>query len=653
MNIEYPKILYALFLLLVPVVIHLVRWKKYKKELFSNVAFLKDLELKSRRSRKLKELVVLLLRILAFASLIFAFSQPYFPSDVEKKDIKNIQQIIYIDNSLSMSALTKDANLWQAVLQDLVKNLNDEQHYTLLTNEQTFKDISGKQLKEKLYQIKFSVQPTKHASQIKKANFLFAKSENQQKDLIYISDFQNVYAEILDKNLFSPEINYHFYPKQTKALKNMSIDSLWLVSKNGDNYHLRIKLSANDKKLHSPVSIMQGEHLLWRSRVDFQDTLHKLMDIKLSGKGFEARAMLKDQGFRFDNELYFTLSQPEKIKVLVLGKQLPTFLKKIYTPDEFVLDWKPANQTDYGKMSDYDLIVLNELADMSQISFDAFNKYVRKFGNLCLIPNMKKPMEFKKALKQLKISTNISLDTTKVLMNQIHFEHPLLKNVYLKKTKNFAYPFVKQHFRFSNAKNWIYKLNDNTAFVSQYRRNGNIFVFAASLQSENTNFSLSPSLVVPVFYQISKANNKKSRVYFVIGAENKWKVAEKLNVDEVLKLRKGTREYIPFQINQFNSVSISTTDFPDENGIYEILKSNQKISTVAYNFNRKENVLNHIAIPQKDNIDQITTFGDYVARQEAMFQEKSVWKWFLWSALLFLLLEFLVIRFWKEKKTKI
>ena len=102
MQFKYPEILFFLFLLLIPLLIHLFQLQKFKKEAFTNVKFLKKIELESRKSSKLKKLLILLSRMLALAALIIAFSQPY----INKSDgLQQRKTIIYLDNSMSLQAM--------------------------------------------------------------------------------------------------------------------------------------------------------------------------------------------------------------------------------------------------------------------------------------------------------------------------------------------------------------------------------------------------------------------------------------------------------------------------------------------------------------------------------------------------------------------
>jgi hypothetical protein len=83
----YPSVLFFLLALAIPIIIHLFNFRRYKKIYFSNVAFLKNIQTESEKKSKLKHLLVLLSRLLAFAALIVAFSQPYIPTGKKKPNL--------------------------------------------------------------------------------------------------------------------------------------------------------------------------------------------------------------------------------------------------------------------------------------------------------------------------------------------------------------------------------------------------------------------------------------------------------------------------------------------------------------------------------------------------------------------------------------
>ena len=647
MSFEHPGILYALLLLLIPIIIHLVRWKKFKTQVFTNVDFLQDLEIKSRKSRRLKELLVLLSRLLALAALIIAFAKPYKGSQAQADQINKSQNIIYLDNSLSLDALKENTSLWQDFKQDLQQNLSGSATYTLLTNNATYRNVNRKNLDAVLQQIHLTGLSAYHLQNLKKIKYLVDNEQNTLTNILYCSDMQNVNDEVLSDSLFQDNRQYYFVVRQNPDLQNISIDSIWLTEKTKDAYVFNLKVSANHHQLKSPITIRQNKDILWRGYIDFKDSLQQILRVHIPAKSdIEAEIRLHDKGFQFDNRLFFTYHSSDKYKILVLGNSLPSYLKKIYTPDEFTLQQIPVNKLDVSQLSDYGLVVLTQI-DIADAYTDAIKKYVDQYGNLLILPTDDQAEDLQNILNNLNIHSRVQLDTAKVFLNRINYKHSLFKNVFIKQVRNFAYPFVKKHYRFSNTGQWLYRLSDQSPFAQVFKQNGQIFVINTPINPQNTDFEQATSLIVPLFYQIGKARSNRQSLYYVIGEKNQWQVPVHLKPDETLHLRNSQVDFVPFQVNQYKRIAVTTDEQPQQAGIYDITHNANKIGSVAYNYNRKEHILKFLQIPNTMHVHQINGVKSFETRRQEYFKTQSLWQWLLGLALVFLIIEMLLIRYWK------
>ena len=99
-----PDILWGLLALSIPIALHLLQLRRFKRVAFSNVAFLKDVQKETRSRHRLRNLLILLARLLAFALVIMAFADPMLAP--EKAAANGGQQAvsIYVDSSPSMMA---------------------------------------------------------------------------------------------------------------------------------------------------------------------------------------------------------------------------------------------------------------------------------------------------------------------------------------------------------------------------------------------------------------------------------------------------------------------------------------------------------------------------------------------------------------------
>ncbi|WP_310590407.1 BatA domain-containing protein [Dyadobacter sp. NIV53] len=79
MSFLFPSFLWGLLAISIPIAIHIFNFRRTKRVYFTNVAFLKAVETQTRSVRKIKHWLIMAARILAVASLAFAFAQPFCP----------------------------------------------------------------------------------------------------------------------------------------------------------------------------------------------------------------------------------------------------------------------------------------------------------------------------------------------------------------------------------------------------------------------------------------------------------------------------------------------------------------------------------------------------------------------------------------------
>ncbi|MBK8080164.1 MAG: BatA domain-containing protein [Saprospiraceae bacterium] len=137
MQFLYPYFLWALVALTIPVIIHLFYFKRFKKVYFSNVRYLKEIKEETSNRNKIKELLILLSRLLAFACLIFAFAQPFIPKGEKIKQGLPLVSI-FIDNSFSMTSEKEDIPLLDYAKEKALKivdSYGEEGKFQIITHD--------------------------------------------------------------------------------------------------------------------------------------------------------------------------------------------------------------------------------------------------------------------------------------------------------------------------------------------------------------------------------------------------------------------------------------------------------------------------------------------------------------------------------------
>jgi hypothetical protein len=107
-----PLLLMGLAAAVVPLVIHLLTRRRPKRTEFSSVEFLREVRLAEMRRFRLREWLLLLLRVLAVACLALALARPALQGDV-LPGRGTTTALLLIDRSLSMAALEGDGTLFE------------------------------------------------------------------------------------------------------------------------------------------------------------------------------------------------------------------------------------------------------------------------------------------------------------------------------------------------------------------------------------------------------------------------------------------------------------------------------------------------------------------------------------------------------------
>ena len=140
LQFQNPNILWGLISLVIPIIIHLFNFKRFKPIYFSNLKFLKDITADNKNRSKIKSWLLLLTRLLALACLVIAFAQPYIPSKHTTTTNNKQQNIahIYVDNSFSMNAETDKGiaiEIAKAKAIELVNSFSDDTQFKIINND--------------------------------------------------------------------------------------------------------------------------------------------------------------------------------------------------------------------------------------------------------------------------------------------------------------------------------------------------------------------------------------------------------------------------------------------------------------------------------------------------------------------------------------
>ncbi|WP_273567046.1 hypothetical protein [Maribacter halichondriae] len=438
-------------------------------------------------------------------------------------------------------------------------------------------------------------------------------------------------------------VRKHFVKLVTGELVNSSVDSVYVDNSEADIIELTALLTTNGTMESTPVSLYDGEKLIAKTAAIF-DT-DKKAEVKFTipaNQQIKGKVEITDVGLPYDNQLYVTIDQRDKIKVLAIDSGNNRYLKRIFTDTEFDFSQFDIQNLDYAKLGEQNLIILGELESIPNSLTTSLNSYADSGGNLTVIPAENITLESYNTLlanlfgSSITQKVNVERNITKIA-----FSHPLYQNVFEKNVTNFQYPRVSNYFRIKSSLPTALSFQDNDPFL--VGTNGK-YLFTASINGQNSNFKESP-LIVPTFYNMGINSLKLPALYQLIGGNATIDIPITLSKDGILKVTAEGFEFIPRQQIRANKVSLTFQDNEIPDGIYGITDDEKIIKNISFNYPRDESQLNYMDLNGMNPASvqsSVTSLFDSIQKDNSI---NALWKWFVILALLFLVVEIIIQKY--------
>ena len=248
--------------------------------------------------------------------------------------IKRKTFFIYLDNSLSTNTKGEKGNLLQIASQEIIENLSDNVTYSLLTNDNFYRNKTTSDLKKILLKVSNTSKNRSLKDVLLKVS-TENKAQNSLSKNIFISDFQNYTKNDFD-DVNTPISLVNLIPE---LKNNIAIDSVFLDDNGSSNFNLNILVSNQGKaQKNIPISLSNDNKLINKQTFSIEENqVKKIVFSIVKPPEFLGKISLNfSDTYSFDNSFYFTIDTSTKINVLAIGKP-SDFINRIYTKDEFNL----------------------------------------------------------------------------------------------------------------------------------------------------------------------------------------------------------------------------------------------------------------------------------------------------------------------------
>ena len=694
-----PAVLFGLLAASIPVLIHLFNLRKLKKIEFSTLAFLKELQKNRIRKIKLKQWLLLALRVLIILLLVLAFARPTLEGVAigGTTSAAKTTAVFILDDTFSMSVVdAKGSYLNQAKesIKELIKNLQEGDEAALIL-------VSGKN--------KENVKPTTNLTDfiknvdaiepsyssgylhdaIVKASEILAESNNFNKEIYVFSDFQKSkiskegslsdLSKLLDEKVKIYSFNY-----SGKEIYNIGIDNIKVETQIFEKdkpvvFNVTVTNYSSSKVNNLVVSLFINDERTAQQSVSLEPGASSVitMEALVKKAGYDnVFAEIEDDEIMQDNRRYTTIFIPDKIPLMIFydneadTKFVDLALASSGNNETFDITKKSLQQLLSVNLNQYDVVFIigSEITGPERLK-----QFVENGGGLFIFPGSKTiTQNFQKMLNAFSLPIvqgsfgEAGKNDNSVTFDKVEFNHPLFSNLFNEQTKKkIESPDIYHHLRIDPQGKGIniITLMNGSSFLSEYKfGSGKILVLNTSPVLSWSDLPVKgifpPLINKSVFYLASK--NKEEERYFAGDVVNLNLANKSVGGIKIEKPGKSEEFISPEDIPQSGFLSYSNTDLT---GVYKILSGNKIINEFSINHDPLESVTTSITNKDFENyLSSINFKGKYFSINkdenpvQVVLQARfgsELWKIFILAAIITALIEMLVARNAKKEMAEV
>lgn len=681
MTFVYPSFLWALFALLVPIIIHLFNFRRYKKVYFTNVKFLKELQEESKSRSRLRELIILLCRCLALACLILAFSQPVIRSGGNQIAAGSSAVGIYIDNSFSAQNTVKQGPIMDVErmrAKQIVNSFSGTDRFQILTND--FEGRHQRLLTKEdalaaIDEIKVSPSPRLLSEVIQRQTTFLSSAAAPVKRMYLLSDAQK---STFNLPACKPDSTVHtsILALSPSRPNNAFVDTCWFESplqQKGFIQKLHVKIvndgSGKIEAGSAKLNLNGAQTALASFSLEAGATAEVVFTFECKQEGFNYGSVkIEDYPVTFDDELYFAFNASVSLKICLLnGREAGerNALTTLFKNDSlFNQEIFSEQGIDYAAFKRCDVLVLNQPSQISSGLLAELLKYTQQGGALLVVPPANGEVAgINEALGVLGLPGLGEPDTVKVRTDNFNERSGFFTGVFEKKQDRVNLPLVTMHYKIlrSNKQDFeqIVGLQNGDCFLGMGRVNQTLVFLSTSPFSDAGGNFTRHALFVPTLYRLCFSALRSTPMFYHSGANDAIELRSAVQGEEpphIIKKDKAT-DMIPETRNAGGSFNIFTRGQIKDPGFYEITLQARPLLPLAFNYQRRESRLQSYSaaeistiIAEKGfrNLNVIEDTGADIEKDSLLGQDgKKIWKLCLLLTLGFIALEALLLRLLK------
>jgi len=681
MKFVHPEILWALGALAIPIIVHLFNFRKFKKVLFSNVEFLKEIKQETQSKSKIKHWLILLARLLAITCIVFAFAQPFIPSPGASMKPGGTAVSIYIDNSFSMESEGAEGRLLELAKNKAIEIVNAYQptdKFQLLTSDFEGRHqrlVSKEEMTDLIQEVDISPVSRKLSEVVSRQKDLLKNSGLENKRSFVLTDLQASVTD-LDQLQNDSTIQVNLVPDIAEDVSNVFIDSVWFDSpvrqlNQPEVLNAHIVNTGDEPRENVPVQlIVNGQQKSVASvNMDADGSADLKITYTNTEPGYKNCILnLDDNSITKDDDFYFSYNVASQIAVLEIRGDIGSIdaVPAVFSGDPyFAYTASSESNIDFGSFTKQNLIILNQVKGIPSGLAAELEKFVTSGGSVLVIPASEIVInEYNLLLARLSLGQISGKKMEQSKVNTVNYEHFIFKNAFEKTTGNVDLPGVSSFYEISLASRSsaepMMSLQTGAPFmVSSIAGAGRAYLTAVSLATEESNF-INHAFFPATLLRTAEFSQPASQLYYFLGKEQGITLRN-LNMpgEETFKMRneQTAQELIPEHRNAGGNTEIYVHTDLQVAGNYSLAWGASQVASLSFDYDRAESVTKALttdavnaAISEKgwSNWNVLNgSLESIAASANEQSEGKRYWLSMIVWALILLAIEILLIKFWR------
>ena len=428
MSLLNPFFLLGLAALAAPVLVHLVRRTRARREEFPALYFVRQVPQRTIRRRTLRDLLLLALRCLALLLVVFAFTRPYFTAAGKAAREEGARStVILVDASLSM----RRAGLFEEAKRRadaLVGEMPADERAALLSFGEGYEVVSSftadkNALRAAVGGLSVGYEATDYEQALRGAEALFREAKaGGARRVVVLSDFQATGWDAGRATFrLSPDVRLALIDvagaaEANAAVTNVEARGAVYGQKYADKLAVHVANFAEEERGPFTLDFQINEQTVEKRELNLAPREEKVVeftDFNLAEGTNRCAVRLRADDFAADNDFYFTLRRAAQSKALIIDGSSrggdSFYLQSALAAGgdlPFTFDVRGAGAVDPNAVAAQSLVILNDAGLAPGPLSESVERFVETGGRLVIAAGPHtNPESFNRALGRVAPAT--------------------------------------------------------------------------------------------------------------------------------------------------------------------------------------------------------------------------------------------------------